>query len=91
MSIEQLIKKLKLEAIVRGLIREANATLDAFKGEEKEVWVTSIVYSWLETVDGAIPLLGIYMDFPLVDAAQREGVRRLVKFIFDKMEAEGSL
>ncbi|MFC3833104.1 MULTISPECIES: hypothetical protein [Deinococcus] len=85
MNIETLLERFNVEAVIRGLIREANATLESFKGAEKEAWVVNIAYTWLETVDGSIPMIGLYLDMPWVDVAEREVVRRLVKKIFDEM------
>lgn len=89
MDINTLLNQFNLQALIEGLIRQANATLGTMKGTEKEAWVVDTAYKWLESVDGSIPVIGFYLDLPWVDMAEKDVVQRLVKQIFDEMAKSG--
>ena len=51
--------------------------------EEKKLWCEGRLSAILESVDDLIPIIGKFMDTPLVDAIEAKGIKMLVEWAWE--------
>lgn len=77
MNYEQVWKQ--ITEIARQLIKQGFDALPGADTTARENYVVEIAVTELEKVDQALPVIGRFMDMPVIDWAQREAVRQLVR------------
>lgn len=56
------------------LARNAEVTLPGATGPEKKAWAKKVLLEAIEKYDDRLPVIGLWMDLPIVDALERSGV-----------------
>lgn len=67
------------KAFARDAIKTAFERLPGTDGVAREQFAVEFALSKLESVDQSLPVIGKFMDLPLVDWAEREAVKQLVR------------
>lgn len=67
------------KVLAREGIEHAWNALPGADGPKREAFALDLVMPRLEAVDHVLPVIGKYMDLPLVDWGQRAAARRLIQ------------
>lgn len=69
----------QVTALAREGVAHAWNALPGVDGPEREAFALDLAMPRIEAVDHALPVIGRYMDLPVVDWAEREAVRQLIR------------
>lgn len=67
-----------LEWAARRLVRGVLDAIPGATGREKLQWVKDRLVELVESLDHLIPVIGAWLDNPLADAAERQGIEAIV-------------
>lgn len=79
---QELLKHIWAQATAlarEGIAHAWNALPGTDEGPEREAFALDLVMPRLEAVDHVLPVIGKYMDLPVVDWAEREAVRQIIR------------
>lgn len=79
MSSELTIKEQAFEAI-----RLCHIMMPGKTDEEKKLWCEGRLSALLESVDDLIPVIGKFMDSPIVDAIEAKAIKLLVDWAWSR-------
>ena len=74
--------------LVKGLIVEANKQIPGATGPEKRAWVSERLVALVEFVDHMLPLVGKYLDLPVVDNFERYLINVLIERCYAELKLD---
>lgn len=66
------------------VIKASSDFIPGAKEEDKKEWCVKRLSQLLETFDNTIPVVGVFLDNPIVDDLEEQGVRLVVEWAWDK-------
>jgi hypothetical protein len=71
-----------VKELLKGLVIEVEKHIPGATGQEKEDWVVTMALSLVEMGDGFIPVIGKWMDLPVVDGVEKYIIQLGVRWAY---------
>jgi hypothetical protein len=71
-----------IKELLKGLVVEVEKHIPGATGAEKEAWCVQMALNLVEMGDGFIPVIGKWMDLPVVDGVERYLVQLGVRWAY---------
>lgn len=86
--IDKQLSKDGLRTLAKAVVLLAEKRLPGKTGPEKQAWCIDKVTVLTEDFDNKLPVIGAFMDIPLIDCLERWAIKQLIEWAWGAVQAE---